>query len=265
MTEPLSKINNLLIRLVRVLPERGMTGLLPEPEYDVAKTRGHPVLELLSVDKFVQSTMQDEVWKCLGLVHQSSFVLGMWAGPNPHMRILTSNGTHPAVFGILIELVSVSHAGLNKFFRDGSKISDGRIQELRNKGENPGGGDESLHVNMGEWTQQDNTPDEVDPIVCSDISGSNASPRPVNVLRIGSINDYLLNLPSSQDWPLVTDSKIVDDGLEILGILLGPVRRLVQRLIADSLTTNVISDLSYPNDRVSQRIRVSGYYLPWRG
>jgi hypothetical protein len=53
------------------------------------------------------------------------------------------------------------------------------------------------------------------------------------------------DLPSSQDWLLVTNSEVVDDGLEILGVLLGPVGGLVQRLVADALTTDVVSYLSY--------------------
>ena len=51
------------------------------------------------------------------------------------------------------------------------------------------------------------------------------------------------NEPSSQYRPLVANSEVVNDGLEILSVLLGPIGGLIQRLAADSLTTDIVSNL----------------------
>ena len=53
------------------------------------------------------------------------------------------------------------------------------------------------------------------------------------------------NVPPGKDWLLVSNSKVVDDGLEILSVFMRPVGGLDQRLIAASLTTDIVSDLLY--------------------
>src|SRR5258705_6520524 len=112
-----------------------MTSVIPELELEVTKPRLHPFPELFSVNVLVQSTMQHEVWEGAGGIHQSRFVLGMWDGPNSDIGMLTSDGTHPAVFSFLVQFVTTGHAGLCKFLCGGSEKSERWIQQSRNKAE----------------------------------------------------------------------------------------------------------------------------------
>ena len=72
-------------------------------------------------------------------------------------------------------------------------------------------------------------------------------------------DDYCLpNTPPSQNWLLRPDSEVVNDGLEILSVLLGPVGSLDQWLVADPLTTDVVSDLSHhaENEEIGQMVEL---------
>jgi hypothetical protein len=94
--------------------------------------------------------VQNEVWEFLAGGHQSGFVLGVRDGPNPDIRVLTGNGTHPTVLGSLIQLVTESDARLGERLGGGSESGEGWVQELWDKVEDPGGGDVIEHVAMRE-------------------------------------------------------------------------------------------------------------------
>lgn len=150
VTEPCSKINDLFVRLVRVIPERSVAGVVPEFELEVTKAGLHPCLELISIDVLVQSAVQHEIRESFGGIHQSGFVLDMWDAPIPDIWMLTSDGTHPAVFSCLVQFVTVSHAGLGEFLYGGSEICERWIQQFRNKVDDVGGSDLRVHVTMRE-------------------------------------------------------------------------------------------------------------------
>ena len=50
-------------------------------------------------------------------------------------------------------------------------------------------------------------------------------------------------LPAGQDWLLIRDFVIIDDGFIIVGKVLGQVGIGIERLTTDSLTTNIVPDL----------------------
>ena len=126
-SKPLSKGNNLGVRLVGVIEERGVTGVIPEPEHEVTESGAHPVPELVSVDVVVHRPVQDQVWEVLDGVHQGSFVLGVWDGPDSDIWVLTGNGTHPGVLDSLVELITVSNARLGELLCGGSESGEGWI------------------------------------------------------------------------------------------------------------------------------------------
>jgi hypothetical protein len=50
-------------------------------------------------------------------------------------------------------------------------------------------------------------------------------------------------IPASQNWPLLSDTEVVDDGFEVLSVGLGDVGGVGERLVTNALTTDVIPDL----------------------
>ena len=76
----------------------------------------------------------------------------------------------------------------------------------------------------------------------------------VNQSRYGDVF-HLPDIPSSEDWLLVSNPEVVDDGLEILSMLLRPVGGLDQRLTAASLTTDVVSNLSHRKSEIRSNYR----------
>jgi hypothetical protein len=232
-----------------------VAGIIPEPERKILKVGIHEASELGSVDVVVHSAVQNKIWELLDRGHQSTFILGVWDGPSPDIRVLSSNGAHPAVLRTLIQLITVGHARLGERFGGRSKSSEGWVQEPWDEVEDEGGGDVVEHVAVGERTHQDNTPDEVYAVVGSDIGGGNTSHGPVNNNQSVKPKSNVCcapDVPSSQDWPLVPNPEVVNNGLEILSELLRPIGGLSQRLATDSLTTDVISDLSHKTNSVGR-------------
>ena len=62
-TKPVSKDNNLSVGFVGAIPERGVTGILQEPEDEVTEVGVHVISELLSVEDLAHSPMQNKVWE----------------------------------------------------------------------------------------------------------------------------------------------------------------------------------------------------------
>jgi len=180
MTEPLRKGNNLRVGLFGIVKERGVTGVLPEPEHEVPEVGVHEVSKLSSIDVLVHSTVQNEVRDSLTGCHQSGFVLGVWDGPVPDIRVLAGNGTHPAVLDSLIQFIPVSNARLGELLGGRSEIGEGWIQEPRDEVEDELGSDERLHATIRERTHQDDTPHELYTIVGGDVSSDDTSHRPAN-------------------------------------------------------------------------------------
>ena len=133
MTEPLRKGDDLRVGPFGIVKERGMTGVLPHPEHEVPEIGVHEVPNLFSVDKFVHSAVQNEVGDGLAGGHQSSFVLGVWEGPVPDIRVLTGKGTHLAVLDSLIQFIPVSNESLDELLDGRSEISEGWVQELQGR------------------------------------------------------------------------------------------------------------------------------------
>ena len=180
MAKPLRKGNNLGVGILGVVKERGMAGVIPDPERKVPEVGVHERPELSAVDVLVQSAVQNEVRDGMARSHQSTLVLGVWDGPIPDIRVLTSNGTHPAVLDSLIQFIPVSDTRLGELLGSRSEISEGWIQESRDKVEDELGSDSRLHATIRERTHQDDTPEEVCTIVGGDVSGDNTSHRPAN-------------------------------------------------------------------------------------
>ena len=57
------------------------------------------------------------------------------------------------------------------------------------------------------------------------------------------MGNQVLYVPASQDRPLLSDTEVVDDSFEILSMGFGDVGGVAERLIADTLTTDVIANL----------------------
>ena len=49
--------------------------------------------------------------------------------------------------------------------------------------------------------------------------------------------------PTSQDWPLLSNTEVVDDGFEILSVRFREVGGVGERLITNALTTNIVANL----------------------
>ena len=52
-----------------------------------------------------------------------------------------------------------------------------------------------------------------------------------------------LCVPSGQNWPLLPNPEVVNDGFEILSMGFGDIGGIDERLVADALTTNVVANL----------------------
>ena len=57
------------------------------------------------------------------------------------------------------------------------------------------------------------------------------------------MEDREFYVPAGQDGPLLSNTEVVDDGLEIFSVGFGDIGSIVERLIADALTTNIIANL----------------------
>ena len=127
ITKPVSEGDNLAVDLVGVVEEQSVAGVVPKPEYEVAKVAVHVIPEQSSVDVVVQSAVQNEVRNSLACGHQSSFVLGVRDGPNSDIRVLSGNRTHPAVLGSLIQLIPIRHARFSELLSGSSELIKGGV------------------------------------------------------------------------------------------------------------------------------------------
>jgi len=50
-------------------------------------------------------------------------------------------------------------------------------------------------------------------------------------------------VPTSQNWPLVPNAEVVNNGFEILSMGFGDIGGIDEWLVANALTTNVIANL----------------------
>lgn len=50
-------------------------------------------------------------------------------------------------------------------------------------------------------------------------------------------------VPAGQNWPLLPNTVVVNDGFEIIGEAFGDVGGVEERLVADALTANIITNL----------------------
>jgi len=55
--------------------------------------------------------------------------------------------------------------------------------------------------------------------------------------------DQKIHAPASQNRPLLSNAEVVNNGSEILSVALGDVGGVDERLVADALTTNIITNL----------------------
>ena len=59
-----------------------------------------------------------------------------------------------------------------------------------------------------------------------------------------SMEDKECTVPASQNRSRLADTEVVDDSFEILSVGFGDVGGIVERLVANALTTNIIANLS---------------------
>ena len=50
-------------------------------------------------------------------------------------------------------------------------------------------------------------------------------------------------VPPSQNWPFLSNAEVVDNGFEIISMGFGEVGGVGERLVANALTTDIITDL----------------------
>ena len=50
-------------------------------------------------------------------------------------------------------------------------------------------------------------------------------------------------IPPSQNWPLLSNAEVVDNGFEVISMGFGDVGGVGERLVANALTANIITDL----------------------
>jgi hypothetical protein len=171
--------DDLPVGFVRGIKEGSVADVVPEIEVDVTKVLGHEGLELLAVDMVVHVAVENEVRKSLLDLQQGSFVLSVWDRPSADVRVLSGNGTHPRILDTLVEFVPEGDARLGEGFSSRTEICERRIEQLRNKVQNPLRGDGRLHAAVWEGAHEDDTADQIDIIVCREIGGSDTTHGPM--------------------------------------------------------------------------------------
>jgi len=142
-----------------------MADVVPEPENKVTEVLLHVGLELDAIEMLVHGPLENEVGKGQPGLHQGGLALGVGDRPNANVRVLASNGAHPRVLGSLVEFIPIGNARLGELLGSGTEIGEGRVEQPRNKVQDPLGGNLRVHVAVGEGAQEYNTPDQVGTVV----------------------------------------------------------------------------------------------------